>query len=156
MTTRAAPVGTPGGGALLRVLVPVDGSAGSNRAVAYVIDLARCVRAVEVHIANVQPPLTYIETLVSPAQMLADYWGNTAGREAVRSACSLLESAGVAHAVHLEHGELAETIETIARRHECDLIVMGTRGMGAVSNLVIGSVASGVIHCADRPVTLVK
>lgn len=156
MTAHAAPAGTSGERRCLRVLLPVDRSASSNRAVAYVIDLARRALGVEVHVANVQPPLTYIETLVSPAQMLADYWGNAAGREAVRPACSLLESAGVPHAVHLEHGELAETIEAIARRHECDLIVMGTRGMGAVGNLVLGSVATGVIQFADRPVTLVK
>lgn len=156
MTAHAAPAGTSGERPCLRVLVPVDRSASSNRAVAYVIDLARRAPGVEVHVANVQPSLTYIETLVSPAQMLADYWGNAAGREAVRPACSLLESADVPHAVHLEHGELAETIEAIARRHECDLIVMGTRGMGAVGNLVLGSVATGVIHFADRPVTLVK
>jgi nucleotide-binding universal stress UspA family protein len=62
----------------------------------------------------------------------------------------------VVHAVHLERGELPEAIEAIARRIGCDLIVMGTRGMGAAGNLVLGSVATGVIRCADRPVTLVK
>jgi nucleotide-binding universal stress UspA family protein len=38
----------------------------------------------------------------------------------------------------------------------CDGIVMGTRGMSAVGNLVMGSVATKVIHLTKLPVTLVK
>ena len=33
---------------------------------------------------------------------------------------------------------------------------MGTRGLGAVANLMIGSVATKVIHMVDVPVTLIK
>ena len=38
----------------------------------------------------------------------------------------------------------------------CDGIVMGTRGMGAIGNLVMGSVATKVVHLTKLPVTLVK
>jgi nucleotide-binding universal stress UspA family protein len=47
-------------------------------------------------------------------------------------------------------------IAEVGRQENCDAIVMGTRGMGAVSGLVLGSVATKVIHLADVPVTLVK
>lgn len=155
-TAHAPPAGTSRERPCLRVLVPVDGSAGASRAVAHAIDLVRFAGAVEVHIANMQPALTYVETLVAAPQVLAEYWSNVAGQEAVRPARSLLESAGVVPVVHLERGELPDAIEAIARRIGCDLIVMGTRGMGAVGNLLLGSVAAGVVRCADRPVTLVK
>ncbi|MCJ9712965.1 universal stress protein, partial [Bordetella hinzii] len=39
---------------------------------------------------------------------------------------------------------------------QCDRIVMGTRGLGAVGGLVLGSVAQKVIHLSPVPVTLVK
>ena len=48
---------------------------------------------------------------------------------------------------------------TIARRADslqCEGIVMGTRGMGAIANLLLGSVAAKVVHLANVPVTLVK
>ncbi len=37
-----------------------------------------------------------------------------------------------------------------------DVIVMGTRGMGALANLALGSTATKVVHLAEVPVTLVK
>jgi nucleotide-binding universal stress UspA family protein len=49
--------------------------------------------------------------------------------------------------------------QTIARRADelgCDGIVMGTSGRGALGNLLLGSVATKVIHHAKVPVTLVK
>jgi len=42
------------------------------------------------------------------------------------------------------------------RDTECDAIIMGTRGMGSLANLVIGSVTTKVIHLVEVPVTLIK
>ena len=53
-------------------------------------------------------------------------------------------------------GEAGETLADAARRLKCGSIVMGTRGQGAVGNLVLGSVATRVVHLAKVPVTLVK
>jgi nucleotide-binding universal stress UspA family protein len=47
-------------------------------------------------------------------------------------------------------------IANLARRLRCDSIVMGTRGMTALGNLVLGSLATRVVHLAGVPVTLVK
>ncbi|HCZ15400.1 MAG TPA: universal stress protein, partial [Candidatus Accumulibacter sp.] len=38
----------------------------------------------------------------------------------------------------------------------CDGIVMGSRGLGAVSSVLLGSVSSRVLEITDLPVTLVK
>ena len=38
--------------------------------------------------------------------------------------------------------------------HNCSQIVMGTRGMSAIANLVIGSTANQIVHLAEVPVTL--
>ena len=48
------------------------------------------------------------------------------------------------------------TIADCARDLQCDAIVMGTRGLGAIQTLLLGSVAVKVIHLADQPVTLIK
>lgn len=44
----------------------------------------------------------------------------------------------------------------MAKSEGVDVIVMGTRGMGALGNLALGSTATKVVHLADVPVTLVK
>ena len=43
-----------------------------------------------------------------------------------------------------------------AEELNCDAIIMGTRGMGALGNLVMGSIATKVVHLTRLPVTLVK
>jgi len=53
-------------------------------------------------------------------------------------------------------GQYGETIANYAKEKQCDRIVMGTRGLGAVGGLLLGSVARKVIHLADVPITLVK
>jgi nucleotide-binding universal stress UspA family protein len=53
-------------------------------------------------------------------------------------------------------GDTAEKIAATARRLRCSSIVMGTRGMGMLGTLVLGSIATKVIHLAKVPVTLVK
>ena len=53
-------------------------------------------------------------------------------------------------------GPVAETIVAYAKRHKCDLICLGTRGMTAAANLVMGSVATKVLHLAGVPVIIVR
>jgi len=50
----------------------------------------------------------------------------------------------------------ATEIVTIANDKQCDAIVMGTRGLGRVETLVLGSVTTKVIHLSSVPVTVVK
>ncbi len=53
-------------------------------------------------------------------------------------------------------GSVAQAIVKRGEDLGCDGIVMGTRGMGAIGNLAMGSVATKVIHLTKLPVTLVK
>ncbi len=53
-------------------------------------------------------------------------------------------------------GQVAKTVVEVAREQGVDQIVMGTRGLGGIQGLLLGSVATQVIHLADVPVTLIK
>ncbi|MDP1535845.1 MAG: universal stress protein, partial [Burkholderiales bacterium] len=65
-------------------------------------------------------------------------------------------AARVPHETHVVRGPVAETIVRHARSLRCGEIVMGTRGMGDVARLVLGSVATRVVRLSRVPVTLVK
>jgi nucleotide-binding universal stress UspA family protein len=67
-----------------------------------------------------------------------------------------LRAATVPHTVEMREGEPAETIARRAEELGCDAIVMGSRGMGRIAGLVMGSVATKVVHLTSLPVTLVK
>jgi nucleotide-binding universal stress UspA family protein len=79
-----------------------------------------------------------------------------AGLALLTPAKARLESVGVAFDTHVLSGNPAEVITAFSREHHCDLIVMGTRGMGTIKNLLLGSVASKVIHLTEKPLLLVK
>lgn len=52
-------------------------------------------------------------------------------------------------------GVPAEQIVALARARDAPLIVVGSRGHGAVAGALLGSVSSAIIHRADRPVLVV-
>lgn len=141
---------------MLKILLPVDGSGNSDRAARHLIDMAGHCGEMDIRVVNVQPPFLYVEVLLKPRQEVIDAWAHKAGKDASRSTCALLDAAGIPYTLELAEGEVAETLVQYAEREQCDMIVMGTRGMGTVANLVLGSVATKVIHLAHIPVTLVK
>jgi len=141
----------------LRFLVTVDGSQASLLAVEHLIRLLDWYRQpVEVHLLNVQMPILSgnVKTFISREQ-LDDYY-RCEGVAALKSARACLDQAGVKYLHHIGVGDPATVITDYAKRTECDQIVMGARGRGAVAGLLLGSVATKVIHLADRPVLLVK
>lgn len=142
---------------MLKILVAVDGSENTNRAVEQVLALVRNSREpLEVHVLNVQPPVTFgdIKKFVSPEALNAYY--HDEGAKALAGARARLDKASVPHTYHIGVGPVAETIVQYARERGCAQIVMGSRGLGSISNFLLGSVATKVLHLVDIPVTLVK
>ena len=54
-----------------------------------------------------------------------------------------------------DHGDPAETILSIAGREQADLVVIGKRGVGAISQLLLGSVSKSIVDKAPCAVTIV-
>lgn len=138
------------------ILIPLDGSDNALRAVRHAITLARDGVAMRVHLLNVEEPIDAWEVkrfLTQDEIELAQY---RRGEQVLDQARQLLDAEGMAYATHVEIGPVAPTIASCARRLGCDAIVMGTRGMGAIGNLLLGSTATKVIHLCDVAVTLVK
>jgi len=142
---------------MLKVLVPVDGSKNSERAVAHAIDFAANSKApVELHLLNVQLPIVSggVRMFFKHEDIEAYYQDN--GQEALRTARERLDQSGQGYVQHVSAGPIGETIAAYATKQHCNHIIMGTRGLGAISGIVLGSVATKVIHLTDVPVTLVK
>lgn len=140
----------------MKVALAVDGSASSLRATQFLIALLGARAGTEVHVLHVQTPVLYVDLLPANAQHEIEKWRQESAEEATASACRMLAEARIPSELHVSAGEPAVSIAGFARDLGCELIVMGTRGMGAVAGVMLGSVASKVVHLAGIPVTLVK
>ncbi|MFA5677949.1 MAG: universal stress protein [Pseudomonas sp.] len=139
------------------VLVPFDGSASAKRAVQYLVDFAKVYPHIQVHVLNVQREPNLYGNYV-PASMLDDLRKGaiTHAKEVNTEASQMLEAASISHEVHEVVGDVVTEVVAAVKRLGCNTVVMGTRGMGSLGNLVMGSVATRVIHDVPVPVLLVK
>ena len=140
-----------------RLMVPFDGSPNALRALHHAIAAAKENPSIELFLVN-----THEESLglgVTAQDIPFDRVAKLKranSQEVLRPAEALLREAGVPHRCEILVGPIGETISRRAEELGCDGIVMGTRGMGAIKNLLLGSVSGKVIHLATMPVTLVK
>lgn len=139
-----------------KVLVPVDGSASSERAVRYLLEKLGWYREpAEVHLLSVQHPLHGdVKMFVDAEQIRAFH--HEEGLKALAPARAILDGAGVSYHFHIGIGDPAHVIAQYAKEKGCDQILIGTRGLGSVAGMIMGSVATKVVHLADVPVVLVK
>jgi nucleotide-binding universal stress UspA family protein len=143
------------------VLIPVDGSDNSMRAVDAACRQVAYGLPVTVHLLNVQPPINSGIVKNHLSQDLIDKFYQELGETALESARARLHEAGIAYMSHVEVGDVAQTIAHYVRDLYCDRVIMGTRGLGsgavgAISGLLMGSIATKVLHLVDVPVTFVK
>lgn len=140
-----------------KILIAVDGSENSLRAVRYVIAEKDVYREpLSAVLINVQAPVVSgaVKTFLSPDQ-IENYYREE-GEAALASARDLLAAAGMLAEHRILVGDVAQTIARVAKEKGCAQIVMGTRGLGAVSGMLLGSVAAKVLHIAEVPVVLLK
>ncbi len=142
----------------MKILLAVDGSKHSLKAVKTLIDHADWYREKPaVELVNVHLPVPRIRGMgaVVTASQVRRYYDRE-GRAALSKAKKLLDAAGIKYSAHILVGPVAETIVKEARLARYDLIMMGTRGMSAVANLLLGSCANRVVSISPIPVLLVK
>lgn len=138
-----------------KALLPTDGSASAFQAALYLADLIEKHGPVEVHVVNVQPKPLEWQTHGMEKEAINDHLAVEA-HLAMKAVLHVLNEAGIASQTHVKHGDTAETLVALAEELGCDQIVMGTRGLGAISGMVLGSVTRKVLHLANVPVTCVK
>lgn len=140
---------------MTKLLVPVDGSPVADRAVVHAMELARALGGTTLLLINVQQTLErwYKHGLLNK-EALAHL--QQLGEADAATARALLDGAGVAYEFKVLFGHPGELVARTAKEQGCSAIVMGTRGLGDLENVLVGSTAYKVIQLAEVPVTLVK
>ena len=142
----------------MNILLPVDGSPNAQRAVQFVLRLISAPSPHQILLLHVRPPIQAWEVrrFLTPTEIAT--MQQREGEEELRACRALVEAAGVTFRDQVLVGdeEVAMAITRYAEEHACDLIVMGTHGRTGLSHLLMGSVASAVVHHSRVPVTLVR
>lgn len=141
---------------MMKFLIPVDGSEPSDNAVRHLIRLARELEAVEIHLLNVRDPVAAWEVRRFLTEEEIGQTQRAEGENELQSARALLDAAGLAYTAEVSIGPVAQTIADQAAERGCDAILMGSHGRGGLANLLLGSVATKVVHLTPVPVTLVR
>lgn len=142
------------GDAMLRVLVPVDGSKNSEYALRHVAEGYRGNAAMEVHLLNVRPPLPrHIARFLSSKAVDAFHQGEA--EKAMRPARRLFEKFGVPFSAHIRVDDKAPAIVDEARRLGCNRIVMSTARKNSLTRMLEDSTTNKVLERTSVPVEII-
>jgi nucleotide-binding universal stress UspA family protein len=142
-----------------RILIAVDGSDTSDRALQEAINLAKDQQAMlSIVYAVDEVSLSADTEFVDPA-MISNAWVE-AGREILNKASNLAVAASVqaqTRLIELDHFgmRIADAIVEEAKAWSADIIVVGTHGRTGLSHLLLGSVAEDIVRASRLPVLLV-
>jgi YjbE family integral membrane protein len=143
-----------GGIEMVKILIPVDGSANALKAVQYAVNRFMANHAMEIHLLHVRTPLTQnAARFISKRNRAA--WHREEADKALRSARGMLDSFGVPHAAHVELGDKAAMIDRVAQRLHVNQIVMGTARKNSLTRLIEDSVTNRVLELTRVPVEVV-
>jgi nucleotide-binding universal stress UspA family protein len=139
------------------VLVAIDGSKESDRAVEVAVELA----------GKLGSKITFLHVVSVPefgeTKILDDKLGKKlqdalveTGKRILAKATKVSQAAGVSASEKIAVGYPSTTIETEAGKMGADLIVMGSKGTAGVKRMFIGSTAEKVIRWSSIPVLVIK
>ena len=138
--------------AIRSIVAAIDGSPHSARVVSYAADLARRYNAT-IYLVHAHPPV--------PSYLGDEQFWRVAGKEVERGRellkpfAGVLQRAGLRVEMEVLEGPAPRAILAVAEAREADLIIVGSRGLGAVRGLLLGSVSERVIRLAKCPVLVV-
>ncbi len=141
-----------------RILVATDGSEDALLAAQAAIDLSNRTVA-ELHVVHawqdLRPPTLPAMAINEYAQAY-EQWKQEAGELLDKETERLREAGGTVSGAHLREGRPAEEINNLAKELDVGLVIIGSRGLGAMKRLVMGSVSEGVVHLAPCPTLVVR
>ncbi|MCL2336131.1 MAG: universal stress protein [Firmicutes bacterium] len=140
-----------------KFLLATDGSEGSNKAAYFLLDLVREIGEFEItviHAINIRKEIYNYPMLIDVPE--AEKIIQQQAGELIDETALIFENEGIQVKKLALDGDPGHEIVKYAKQNDMNQIIMGTRGLGNITGLVLGSVSQKVIHLAANPVTLVR
>ncbi|HXV50861.1 MAG TPA: universal stress protein [Nitrosopumilaceae archaeon] len=135
-----------------KILVPMDGSKTSFRALDNAIEIARACHAtiLGVHV------ISFLPTEFMPAVVPYKIYQKKEAGIFLEKSKTLAAKKGILFKYAIIYGSPVEQIIALARAKKFDLIVIGARGKGRLAEAFLGSVSNAILHKSTIPVMIVK
>lgn len=135
-----------------KILVPLDGSKNSFRGLDVAIHMARQCQATitGLYVLGITKPSP--NDPISPLEkVLLEY-----AQKIMKKSKLIAAKKGILFFDKISYGDDEKRIVEIAEKNNFDLIVIGSRGMGAAKEIFLGSTSNYVLHKSKKPVLIVK
>jgi nucleotide-binding universal stress UspA family protein len=140
----------------MKILLPLDGSAPSLRAVHHAMRLVREGLNASFVLANVQEPAHLYELMMARDAAAVEQASDAAGAHALQAGAELLTAAGLNFETEVGTGDPAHMLVEILENYACDAVIMSAHGAGTLRAALIGSVSQAMLHDSPVPVTIVR
>jgi nucleotide-binding universal stress UspA family protein len=150
----------------MKFLVPIDGSLASEHALHKALAFAVPLQAEIVLLTVVEPLSSYIPEVMMPTGDWVGWRGLpdveleskllNAGQALLNKAQDTCQEAKAENRMRLETGQPRDLICAVAKEEAPDLVILGSRGLGSIERLMLGSVSDYVLHHCESPVLVVR
>src|SRR5699024_233479 len=135
------------------ILIAADGSEHSQRAAKNAVQIAQCNPDANIEIVYVFDPNKAKSEALNHWDV--EYVGDQRKRR-IKSVEEIVSRSGVSYETTVLNGEPRHMLVDYANRNEVDLVVIGSRGLNVLQEMVLGSVSHKVAKRANCPVLIVK
>lgn len=141
-----------------KIVIATDGSPSALEAVEFGLELAaeQGAEPIFVHVAPATEVLPVTPTYGMGAPVTVPHEPDEYDRTSLDEAVEMAAVKGLEAKAELLMGNAAHAIVAYADSIDADLIVVGSRGHGAIAGTLLGSVSGRVLHEAKRPVLVVR
>jgi len=140
---------------ITHILIPTDFSAVANNALSYAIDLAKKTGA-QIHVLHVKHvPVMDASFPAETYQIYLDEIDKAAKMGMEELEKNILKTSGVKYDLQTVMGFVHDELQHFVKRHDIDLIVMGTTGASGLQEIFIGSNAASVVSKSEVPVMVI-
>ena len=135
------------------IMLATDGSESAGEAGEFARELAKTTGAA-LEVVAVRP--VYLPSRAGGPAAILEIDEPGAAERIAAAAAESAAAEGITATTHVLHGDPADEICAAGERLDADLLVIGSRGLGAVGAVLMGSVSRAIVRKYKRPVTVVR
>ena len=134
------------------ILVPIDGSIYSEKSLERASELVDAFGSnlILIYVVEKSIPINLLDRK-EYLEILRKFGTNVLGK-----ANKKLSKKGITAKILLKEGNIVNEIEKIAKKEKCDLILVGSKGLGSITRLLLGSVSNKISQTSACSVLIVK